>query len=157
MKFMDILTAFGNAILGTEYTTTSGRKITSSQLNQIKRETTNRVTVETLLGEPTSATASTNGKTMLFYYCESKEWIGLPLMTLVSFMPGVCHVSSIAAVNAPGPKIHTQFLTVWLSKDGIVEDYVLSESSATDISRSKPLSHAGSGEAGSRYNEVDLS
>lgn len=119
--------------------TSSGTKIASPQLDQIKKGVTTRAEVEKLFGAPTSVITGADGRKTLFYsYQATKESAGMGLSRIFGYVPFVAPgaattgtiVGAQAASDTAGVKVQTQSLSITLSKDDIVEDFTFSEGSS---------------------------
>ncbi len=114
---------------------TVGSKIDRSNVEQIKKGVTTRAEVEALLGSPDNVSMMGDGRRLLLYhFAASQEKSGHGLMRLGSFIPGIGGVATtgVGAANA-GNTSQRQLLQIFVSKEGIVQDYEYSDKT-TDVS-----------------------
>lgn len=123
--------------------TTSGTKMESSKVSQIKKGVTTRAELEQLLGPPANVSMMGDGRRMLFYrFSDTQQKTGSKLLFASGFIPFAGMATGAASVVAAGAgaatsgsKTRMQMLQVILSKDGIVEDYEFSDKTM-DVSTS---------------------
>ena len=121
-------------------TTEHGTKIERDSLAQIKKGTTTRAEAERLLGAPASVSVLPDGKRMLLYqYSSSSRGVtkGGVAATVASsallVINPIAGMVASSATDAGGTRssTRTQTLQVLVSAAGIVEDYELTDGTAT--------------------------
>jgi len=88
----------------------TGQRVETDKVSQIKKGVTTRAEVEALLGQPTNVTVVGNGKRMMFYqYWEARA-------KGESFIP-------YAGMFVGGTNNRQQMLQIMLDENNVVEDY----------------------------------